>query len=135
MKIKYQYIEDEGLVIQRYTGKCNHEDYLIYLKNITTEPWWNSIKKILTDFRSFDMIPCINNIKKVSEANNKYITIAYHNVQIVNAPRATAITHLFQHEVGDSQIIYDYCSTLEHAIQSLDINMDIDQIESIIQSL
>jgi hypothetical protein len=51
MEIKYQLFENEGLLIQKYSGIFSIEKYVMYTRFITQHFASKSVKKILNDFR------------------------------------------------------------------------------------
>ena len=132
MEIRYQYFEEEKLLIQKFIGLFSLESYKNNSSRIHQNLKMKEIKKVLIDFRDLkinknkddflddfdDRIEEIVDYRKEINKNelaNKAIVL----VMWVDKPFPTTIVHLFQENF--SKMKYNYCSTEEKVIEILNI--------------
>ena len=135
MKIEYQIFKDKNLKIHRFIGKFSFEHYGAYMQKITKQPDWKYVKRVITDIRGGIFNIDYNQIKQLVDFREKIIKKSYKNVFIVNDPSSTALTHLYQEDLLKREFDYQYCSTVEHAIELLNLEQYSTDIEYAIENL
>lgn len=146
MKIKYQFFNNDHLLIQKFVGVFSIEKYLRHNGVITGQLMTNSVDRVLLDFRELmfsdknesmpddfkekmaEMVKIRRDIN-LQTHHNKSVDL----VILVNSPLPTLIAHLFVSNFDGMN--YHYCSTLSKAIEMLRIPEYCDRIESIIEHL
>jgi aspartyl/asparaginyl-tRNA synthetase len=133
MKIKYEFINEENLLIQKYIGEFSFNDYMDYINIILEKDDWNNVEKILSDFRSIDLDNAINELDKLVNLRKETIKKNYKNVFLTNNPNTTVFAHLYQNSLD--RYNYNYCSTIDYAIKILDLKISDKKLENIIDNL
>jgi len=135
MEIRYQFIEKDNLHIQKYIGDFSIEHYLSFMKMIVTNKQWKNIDKVLTDLVDTDLQKAYESLDSLIKFRINNISQKYYNVFLVANPQTTAITHLYQKRLKNNKLAYDYCSTIEHAIDLLELDYSIIEMNMKINSL
>jgi hypothetical protein len=135
MLVQYQFIETDGLFIQKYIGVCSTEHYSAFISEITKKSYFHRTQKILTDMRSVtEMKRIFENIDKVQNIRRKLLLNNPLNVHLVDQHTATAVVHLYQHEFS-GEYKYSYCSTVLKAKELLDLSLPVSEIEKHLENL
>jgi len=135
MEIRYQFIEKDNLLIQKYIGDFSVEHYVSFMKMIVTNKQWKTIDKVLTDLVDTDLQIAYKRLDSLIKFRIDKISRGYYNVFLVTNPQATAITHLYQKRLKDKKFAYDYCSTIKHAIELLKLDSTLLEMENTISIL
>jgi hypothetical protein len=146
MEIKYQFFEEEHLLIQKFTGLFSLEGYIKYNSQISKDNPSKTINKVLIDFRDLvfnqnnDVIPDDFNekLERISEIRKNINQKQHQNKEItlviwVDKPLPTVIAHLFVNNF--SKMNYNYCSTSSKAIEILKIPWQFNYLENIVNRL
>lgn len=146
MEIRYQFFNDDHLLIQKFIGVFSVEDYLRHNGLITGRLMTSLVDRVLLDFRELQFSE--NNASMPDDFKEKMDemvnirrdinTRTHHNksvdlVILVNSPLPTLIAHLFVSNFEGMK--YHYCSSLSKAIEMLRIPEYSDRIESVIENL
>ncbi|MBP1672287.1 MAG: hypothetical protein H6Q25_102 [Bacteroidetes bacterium] len=134
MTIYFQFFEAENLFLQRFVGKWKsniYEDFILANANQET----NKIRKIATDFRELIIPPDLNDLNILRNITKKIELQDYFNIQIVNDPIMTAVAQLYQITDKPQNVNYDICSTLQYAINFLNIDMTPHELEQRFKNL
>jgi hypothetical protein len=136
MDIFYQIFEKENLIIQKFTGQWDINKYEFYISLSIQTIDYKNIKKVLTDLREVEMKTIFNDIENIKLLRNKLLIKQFLNVHLVTSPIPTAFSALYKEKSnGKKGITIEYCSTIQYAIQLLNIQMSIEEMESKISSL
>ena len=96
---------------------------------------WKNIDKVLTDMTDANLQSALDRLGKLIEFRIDSVDQEYYNVFLVADPQTTAITHLYQKRLKDYNLAYDYCSTIEHAIELLELDYSTIEMKMKINSL
>ena len=117
MEIRYKFIEESNLLIQKAYGDWSTESYINYTKTTLNNKKMLNVKKIFSDLRDVNLESAFKEIDKLIELRETMINLNYTNVNIVNTPSSTVVTHLYQDKVakkGNNN--HFYCSTIKAAL-------------------
>lgn len=146
MEIKYQYLEDEYLLIQKFAGLFSLDNYLRFTRHLAKDLSTKTITKVLIDFR--DLMFSENNetmpddidekLDKISQIRRDFNQKQIENKEVVlviwvDKPIPTVIAHLFVNNFAHMD--YNYCSTLTTVIEILNLPSYSDNLESIVENL
>ncbi len=134
MKIEYEFIEKEKLLIQKYSGEFSLEHYIAYVNTVLKTKEWNFVKKIFSDFRNIDFIKAFKELNKLTEIRDTAIKKKFVNIFIVDKPNTTAFANLYQ-ENQAKEFNYNYCSTVDFAIKILNLQINKIEMEHILENL
>ena len=59
----------------------------------------------------------------------------YNTVHLVDSPMATAFSHLYSEKLNQKGFHYNYCSTIEHALNLLELDIIAIEMEDILKNL
>ncbi len=133
MEIRYQFFEKEKLLIQRFRGFFSFEHYRTNNQKLFKEFGPKGVEKVLIDFR--EMLISENEEGIPENFDEKYEEVVRYrkmpaqaaqmrnNVKVVfwvDAPLPTVIAYLFVNSMSNQN--YDYCTTEEKIIESLDLD-------------
>jgi hypothetical protein len=146
MTIRYQFYENEKLIIQKYSGIFSIEQYIRFSGFIGKELSSKVITKVLNDFRDLkiaeldDEMPDDFNeeIERISEIRKNFNSKLRINNEImvvfwVDKPLPTVVAHLFINNF--SNMNYFYCSTGAKAIELLKLSPQFGNLNRILQNL
>jgi len=134
MKIEYQFFLENKLLIQKYYGNFCLEEYSAYVNYMLKKEEWLSVEKILTDIRDIDLEVALEFLNEMSKIRRKVIQKKYLNVFLVDSINNTVFAHLYQ-KIQSKKYNYFHCSTIEYAMQLLNINKTAEEVEHIISNL
>lgn len=135
MTINYQIIKEENLLLLKFSGEWSIDDYKNSLEKFVQIENFDMIHKVLSDFREALYDFASNQIQELAELREKIIKKKYRHVRIVNNPISTALAHLYHEELNARGFLDSYCSTVEHAVKLLKLNVDAEKIEKILNNL
>ena len=135
MKIKYQIISAEKLLLLKFSGEWSLNDYKNSLDKFIHIEDLDTVNKVLSDFRSITTKSAVNQIKELAEIRQKIIKKKYVHVRIVNSPLTTGLAHLYHEELNVRGYLDNYCSTIERAINLLNLNMEAEEIDDLLHNL
>ena len=135
MEIQYQIFKEKHLLILKFVGDFSIEHYTTVMQHIINEPEWKYVKKALTDLREANLDPALANIDKLIKFRDEIIRKKYSNVLLVDMPASTAIAHIYQDKLLKKEYNYKYCSTIKYALDFLELNENINEMESILNNL
>ena len=111
MQIEYEIFKDLNLLILRFSGNWSLDQYKYSVNNVIHDKDFESVQKVLSDFRELNLDDAITQIKELVEIREKTIKKNYIHVRIVNG------------------------STIDYALKLLNINISIDEIENLLDNL
>jgi len=135
MNTNYKIITDHNLLVQKYKGEFCFDDLFEHIKNVTKDPNWSKVEKIITDLRNIDLEVFYKNMDYFLKYRNNNVMKSYFNVFLVNTPLSTALVHLYKEQLNSNKYKYEYCSTVEYAITFLGLQDQFEEIKSIMEKL
>ena len=138
MEIQYQFFIEDSLLVQKYIGDFSIEDHMTYINNILKNPKCKCVKKVLSDFRKVKPDLTLEIIEKLTKFRIETIRKKYLNVFLVDNPKSTVIAHLYQQELLNynyCRTTYEYCSTIDFAINLLKVSVTTNKMEYILNNL
>jgi len=135
MNIGYQIIPEENLLLLKFSGEWSMDDYKNSVNKFIELEGFESIQKILSDFREVVSHSAVGEIRDLVEIREKVIKKKYDHVRIVTDPFATALAHLYQGELSTKGYLDNYCSTVERATSLLKLNLKTKEIEKLLDNL
>jgi len=135
MKIEFQFFPDMQLLIQRYLGDFSFDHYPAYMYEMMKDPHWEKVERVLTDIREVNPKEAIANLSKLIKFRDEVVGKKYLNVFLVSAPLATATVHLYQDPLAKKDYDYQYCSTLEYALELLELESTKSEMEPLLENL
>ncbi|SDW10197.1 hypothetical protein SAMN05444411_10173 [Lutibacter oricola] len=135
MIINYQTFTEKNLLIIRYEGDFCIDKYKAQVLDIVAKPEWNSIHKILVDLRSVEVEFELEDIQTLVDIKKNIIKKEHLSVQLVDKPMITALSHLLQTEFSNYDLTTEYCSTVNKAIELLDINFNVKDLTNTLENL
>lgn len=135
MKIEYQIIAEKNLLLLKFSGKWSLDDYKHSVNEFIRKGYFESVHKILSDFRELISDLPAEQIKELSEIREKHIKLKYQHVRIVTNPFATALAHLYKEELHTRGFLDNYCSTVEGAVKQLNLTLSAQEVESLLNNL
>lgn len=121
MQIQYQIFKKNNLKIHKFSGLFSIDIYNAYMNEIINKTDWKNVKRVITDLRDCSFNINLEDIQKLVLFRDKVVKKKYRNIFIVNNPTSTAIVHLYQQDLLKKKYDYEYCSTVEHAIELLEL--------------
>jgi hypothetical protein len=136
MRIKYQSFIDINLLIVKYEGDFCIDRYKEHVIHIIQKPEWQFIDRVLVDLRYCKVDMQISDLAKFADIKKNLFNKKHKSVQLVDKPMITALMHLLQTEFKDNNYLnIEYCSTVEKAIDLLDIKFKILEFNKILKNL
>jgi hypothetical protein len=135
MTIYYQFFDDQNLLIQKFIGDWSTEIYEQYIGLSRTTIDMKKIERILTDMRDVNLKSALEDEEKLIHIRNTIPNTRFINIYLVENPLSTALAHLYQEKLTASGLNYNYCSTVEHAIKLLNLDMSIHEMDQRIKLL
>ena len=125
MDIKYSFVNNGELFIFRYTGVYSIEEHRSFSKYISQQAAWKKIEATLGDLRKAHVKISPAEVDKIVQIRKQYLSNGKAIAFLVDKPRNTAITHLYQDKLSDIGTSLSYCSTVFRA--TLLLNIDISE--------
>ena len=141
MLVNYKILKDKNLLIQQYVGDFSIKDYVSYVYKVKKHPELKHVKYILTDIRDVKRIftkdgeDSAKTIKKmewliklrnhIMKNKNKY-----KSAFLISNSENTVAIHLYQKGEDAKNITSTYCTTLDAALEFLELTEDKDEIVS-----
>ena len=135
MIIKYQTFVEKQLLVVRYEGAFCIDRYKQHVLKIIETPEWNSIYKILVDLRLVEIDFKIEDVAILVDIKKNVIKKEHISVQLVDKPMITALSHLMQAEFKNFDLTTEYCSTIEKAIELLNVNYREKEVIKLLDNL
>lgn len=146
MEIKYQFFEDENLLIQKYSGLFSMENYIKYTQFIKNNLSFKLVKKVLNDFRELDLGIIENNIpddfkdviEKIANLRKNLNNDLKKNDETriifwVDKPIPTLVSHLFIDNIQNRFCNYYSCE--DTIIRSFMLPESFNDLNQIISNL
>lgn len=135
MKIHYQIFKAQRLMVQKYLGSFSFDHYKKFMLELINKPEWNYVEKVLTDAREVDPTNAFENLDALVKFREEVIKRNYLNVFLIDTPLSTITTHLYQEQLQEKDYDYKYCSTIDYALDTLELGISADDMEDIIMNL
>ena len=136
MIIKYQSFINLNLLIVSYEGDFCIDRYKEQVLDMVQQPEWEFIDKVLVDLRFCKVDMQIDDISKLADIKKNIIKKKHKSVQLVDKPMITALIHILQIEIKDSKSFdTEYCSTVDKAIDLLDLKFNVIELNKILNNL
>lgn len=132
MDIKYQFFNDNKLLVQRFSGVFSFEKHLLFMQFQFENDEFNLVEKVLIDLRDLHFEVSIVVFKKLMDYIIRIRKNAVNNTRNqdakivfwVNKPLTTVIAH--QVKRNNPHLDYNYCSSAENVAQILQLQSDFD---------
>lgn len=136
MRINYEFIEDYNLLIQKAYGEWSTEYYINYIKTTLNNKKMLNVKKIFSDLRNINLEEAFKEIDKLIELRESMINLNYTNVNVVNSPTSTVVSHLYQDKLAQKGFNnHHYCSTIKTAIELLDLDISESEMNTLLKKI
>lgn len=135
MQIKYKILKNKELLILKFIGEWSITDYKSSLSKVLNNSSFNAVKKVLSDFREVSSDEAYSQIKDLAEIREKTIKKDYVHVRLIGNPISAVAAHLYKEELSKRGYVDNYCSTIEHAIKLLNLDMKPSEIEALLSNL
>lgn len=135
MEVDYKIIKDYGLLVQRYKGVFNFDEFVSYSKKVMADPEWEYVDKIITDIRGADVTQFYEKMDNLLKYRKEVIRKSFVNVLIVNNPLSTVTAFLYKDRLSNYSYRYEYCSTVEYALELLKLEDKFEEISAVLNSL
>ncbi len=132
MEIHYQEFEEEKLLVIKYVGNFSIQKYIDIISNYNYEL---KFEKILTDLRETNIEDVLSGLKKMKEVNRDIEDKTFFHVYLVDTPKNTAIVDIYINSKTSKNKEYRYCSTLNYALNLLELDMSENEIAYILSNL
>lgn len=129
MKIKFQIIPKKNLIVHKLTGDFDIDCYTQYSKTLVQCPEWNTVDKMLSDIRGLNTNNVPKSLDLMAKLRREVYKRDYLNVLLVDTPISTAHSHIYKNFLQSDKFRYKYCSTLQHALATLDLDVSEKQAE------
>jgi len=134
MEIFWKIIPEKKLLIQKFCGEFCVDYYRETAKIVVSHQHWASVEKVITDVRELNPDKAYSNMEALMEIRRNIYKRNYKNVFLVQTPKVTAITHLYQKSLA-KDYDYRYYSTLKNAIIYLNLDYIEEELELDLQNL
>ncbi len=124
MKIKYNFFQNERLLVYRILGDFSLAAWKNFYYTILTRKEWGFIENVLVDLRKTDsLINFIDDIEEMKNFRKEVIQKDYKTVFLVDDPARTVFADLYAYQISNMYSCY-YCSTSKSAFEFLELNKD-----------
>jgi hypothetical protein len=146
MEVFYQFIAEDGLLIQKFSGNFSVPFYMNYMRSVMSTMDPKAVKRVLNDFRDMrfsespDIVPA-----DFTENMNRMISVRKEIVKTelkqsdftlviwVDKPIPTAIAHLFVASFPEKS--YHYCSSVKEVRKHLLLPERYNDLENLVEHL
>ena len=135
MEVDYKIIKDYGLLVQRYKGFFDFDEFVSYSRKVMEDPEWEHVDKVITDIRDADITQFYEKMDTLLKYRKDVIRKSFINVFIVNNPLSTVTAFLYKDRLSNYSYRYEYCSTVEYALELLDLEDKFEEINAVLNSL
>ena len=136
IKIYYKFIEDHNLLIQKVTGEWSTKDYIDYINKTLNDKKMIHVKKIFSDLTDVNLENAFKDIDLLIDLREKMINLDYINVNIVNSPTSTVVTHMYQDKIAQNGFPnHHYCSSINTALTLLGLDMSDHEMEDLLKKI
>lgn len=135
MIIKYQILPAESLTVVHFSGTWSSVILKNSFKKLATESEFQCVNKMLIDFREIDLSSSINDISNIAISRTMNLPNKQTIVHLVSSPKSTASAQLYQEQLSLLGFQCGYCSTMKHALNFLNIEIQPIDMENIIKHL
>ena len=122
MNIVHDYIEEHKLLLIKWTGQWNLEEYKkainILIRNIKAI----DVQKIIQDITDLDLDISFNDLSQLVKIRKEIIKQDFKVVYITSKPKDIVFHHFHSKELKNKNL-YMYCTTTEKALDLLLIRM------------
>lgn len=133
--IKYQFFEIHNLLIQQGVGDWSEEHHDKYVDKVFKSEKMKTVKRVLSDMRYINMEGAAKNVSSITRQRLKVAQLDYKNIFLVSNAFNTVTAHLYADKLISKGFNYNYCSTIEKAINLLDIDLGVMELKSFIENL
>jgi len=139
MRVNYKIVKDKNLLIQQYVGDFSIKQHVSHVYKIKRHHELKHVKYILTDIRDVkkiftkegeDSAKTIKKMEWLIKLRSHIIKKKYRSVFLVSNPENTVAIHLYQKGEDAKNITSTYCTTLDAALEFLELTEDKDEIVS-----
>lgn len=135
MIIRYQIFKEKRLEVHKFIGDWVTSQFAAFLSELKQELDFGSVEKILVDFREANLQPLVHDLDLVIQLRIENLCKNFSIVHLVDKPSSTALAHLFQDKLTKRGYFYEYCSTMDYALQILGLNETAAEMEEILKNL
>lgn len=135
MIIKYQILPAERLTVVHFSGTWSSAVLKNSHKMLVAESEFQYVNKMLIDCRDIDLSLAIEDIPDLAISRTTNLPNKQKIVHLVSSPKSTASSQLYQDQLLLLGFQCGYCSTMKHALNLLNIEMQPIEMENIIMHL
>ena len=130
IQIKTKYIQSENLIIQKMSGDWSFEDFQKNHAELLQDPYLDHVENGIVDLREVNIDINLDELSQLEEYR-KALDQNIKAMLVVNHPSSTAVALLFTRNLQEYPV--EYCSTIEHAVKCLELNIDAHDVEEAIK--
>jgi len=131
MKVAHQYIEEHKLLLNKWLGNWNLEEYKTTVQNFNKMNEELDIKYVIQDISDLNFKDnFIDFIGELVNIRKQIVKKDYRVVYLTAKPKDVVFASLYSHELKTKNS-YLYCSTVKKALHLLDVKISEEIIEEI----
>jgi len=134
MEIRYKFLSDYNLVIQKFKGEFSIDQYKVHVFEIINDERFRHINKSLFDLRETTLQkinkPILDQLIEIRDIMNVHDLTS---VFLVDSPNTTVLAHLYIDKIKKKN--YKYCSTISKALDLLELSAIKTEIEHALEGL
>lgn len=131
MKVAHQYIEEHKLLLNKWLGNWNLEEYKTTVQNFNKMNEELDIKYVIQDISDLNFKDnFIDFIGELVNIRKQIVKKDYRVVYLTAKPKDVVFASLYSHELKTKNS-YMYCSTVKKALHLLDVKISEEIIEEI----
>jgi len=139
MLVNYKIVKDKNLLIQQYVGDFSIKKHISHVYKMKKHPEIKYVENILTDIRDVktiftkegkDSAKTIKKMEWLIKLRSHVMKNKYKSAFLISNSENTVAIHLYQNGKDAKHITSTYCTTLEAALEFLELKEDKDEIVS-----
>jgi len=119
MTSKSIYLIDSKLIIVKWTGVWDFEEYIESLRTFEATNYRIEINKVLHDICELEYSFNLKEIKNIIEIKKKYVRKDHQTVYITAKPQDVVFAQMYSENLNHYNV--NHCSTIEKGIQLLEL--------------
>jgi len=164
MKIFFQFLKDQKILVQKFVGDWSTPDYENYVKSSLDKSQINrneltsylamnhngnslfsvaeqqglkpeEIEKVLSDLRDVNLANAIKDVGSLIRIRDFIPNSKFVNVLLATTPISTAASQIYRNKLKESGENYYYCSTLNRVIDIMKIEISENELECLLNNL
>ncbi len=135
--ITYEFFLEVKLTVIKFSGKIDKKSLMSFLDFLFHKKETTEVSKALLDYRDSILDIPINELGDIVKLrlDNSDAMEKVQTIHLVNSSYETAFTTLFSQQIPKKIADIAVCSTLSRAIELLDINLSLSEMENQLENL